>query len=103
MADTIVEKYQALYRRAVGYETVEVKSETVNGSRKIIETTKHYPRDTTACIFWLKNRQPQHWRNRNFDPQAAVDGLGELLEAIGNSSRGLPNRQIIEHKASRKS
>jgi hypothetical protein len=25
---------------------------------------EHYPPDTTACIFWLKNRQPQRWRDR---------------------------------------
>jgi hypothetical protein len=23
----------------------------------------HVPPDTTACIFWLKNRDPQHWRD----------------------------------------
>jgi hypothetical protein len=24
---------------------------------------KHYPPDVTACIFWLKNRQPEKWRD----------------------------------------
>ena len=24
---------------------------------------EHVPPDVTACIFWLKNRDPQHWRN----------------------------------------
>lgn len=28
------------------------------------EVTKHYPPDTTAAIFWLKNRKPNDWRDR---------------------------------------
>jgi hypothetical protein len=24
---------------------------------------EHVPPDVTACIFWLKNRDPQHWRD----------------------------------------
>jgi len=24
---------------------------------------EHVPPDVTACIFWLKNRDPQHWRS----------------------------------------
>lgn len=27
-------------------------------------TTRHYPPDTTACIFWLKNRRPDLWRDK---------------------------------------
>ena len=29
-----------------------------------VETVEHYPPDTTAMIFWLKNRQPDRWRDR---------------------------------------
>ena len=25
---------------------------------------EHFPPDTTACIFWLKNRRPEVWRER---------------------------------------
>jgi hypothetical protein len=25
---------------------------------------KHYPPDPTAMIFWLKNRQPERWRDQ---------------------------------------
>jgi hypothetical protein len=24
---------------------------------------EHVPPDVTACIFWLKNRDPRHWRD----------------------------------------
>lgn len=31
--------------------------------------------DTTACIFWLKNRQPDRWRDRHdMQHSGAVDG-----------------------------
>jgi hypothetical protein len=30
----------------------------------IVPTTKHYPPDTAAAIIWLKNRQPERWRDK---------------------------------------
>jgi hypothetical protein len=53
-----------LYNRAMGYEHSEDKIFNNNGEPMIVPTTKHYPPDTTAAIFWLKNRQPQVWRDR---------------------------------------
>lgn len=64
VADIIVKN--ALHKRAVGYECVEVK-ETYGTSGVLIErvvTAKHVPPDTTAAIFWLKNREPDVWRDR---------------------------------------
>jgi hypothetical protein len=31
--------------------------------------------DVTACIFWLKNRDPEHWR----DPQQLEHALGKYI------------------------
>ena len=31
---------------------------------KIKTTTKKVIQDTTACIFWLKNRNPNKWREK---------------------------------------
>jgi len=61
-ADERVE--QSLYRRAMGYEHDETDIRVVSG--EIVETPirKHYPPDTTAAIFWLKNRQPGEWREK---------------------------------------
>ena len=35
--------------------------------------------DTTACIFWLKNRQPKEWRDKS---EIEVPGLSELADRI---------------------
>lgn len=55
---------QSLYNRALGYEHEEDKIFNDQGSPLIVPTTKHYPPDTTAAIFWLKNRQPSKWRDK---------------------------------------
>ena len=56
-----------LFNRATGYQYTEIKKEFDGvGSKtptKIIETTKTVTPDTTAAIFWLKNRQPEFWRD----------------------------------------
>lgn len=61
-ADARVER--SLFARATGYEHDEVDIRVVG--REIVQTPlrKHYPPDTTACIFWLKNRRPEEWRDR---------------------------------------
>lgn len=53
---------QALYHRALGYSHPEDDIKQVNGGIVITPTIKHYPPDTTACIFWLKNRLPEEFR-----------------------------------------
>lgn len=55
---------RALYARATGYEHEDVDIRVIEG--KVVETPirKHYPPDTTAGIFWLKNREPKEWRDK---------------------------------------
>lgn len=53
-----------LFKRATGYSHPEDKIFNDNGSAMVVPTMKHYPPDTTACIFWLKNRQPAKWRDK---------------------------------------
>ncbi len=59
-ADERVER--SLYQRALGYSHEEDDIRVVNGEIVITPTIKHYPPDTTACIFWLKNRMPEKYR-----------------------------------------
>lgn len=52
----------SLYHRAVGYSHPEDDIRVVSGELVITPTIKHYPPDTTACIFFLKNRLPEEFR-----------------------------------------
>lgn len=60
-ADDLVKA--SLFRRATGYYHDEEKLFFFQGNVKRVKTVKHYPPDTTAAIFWLKNRQPKEWRD----------------------------------------
>ncbi|MDE2389257.1 MAG: helix-turn-helix domain-containing protein [Betaproteobacteria bacterium] len=54
----------SLFKRANGYSHPETHINFHEGKIVQSEITKHYPPDTTACIFWLKNRQPKYWRDK---------------------------------------
>lgn len=54
---------KSLLERANGYSHKESKFMVVDGAIEEVETIKHYPPDTTSMIFWLKNRQPELWRD----------------------------------------
>lgn len=56
---------QSLYRKAIGYSHKDTKFATFEGKiTDAKEYIKHYAPDTVACIFWLKNRQPDLWRDK---------------------------------------
>ena len=73
----------ALLKRALGYSYVETTREQVIdydkttgvpiGSHMEVtkEVTKEVVPDTTAQIFWLKNRKPEDWRDKR---DVAVEG-----------------------------
>lgn len=64
----------ALLKRALGYEYEEVKIEEENGVIKKTVTKKRHAGDTTAQIFWLKNRKPYEWRDRkNLELEGAIE------------------------------
>lgn len=51
----------ALLKRALGYEYDEVTYENGKETKRV---TKQVAPDTTAQIFWLKNRKPDKWRDK---------------------------------------
>jgi len=84
-----------LLKRARGYtyneEVKERKFNRETGQFEMVvikSVTKTVPPDTTALIFWLKNRRPDNWRDKQ---EVRVDGvlqtektkLDELLREIG--------------------
>ena len=58
-ADRQVEN--ALFKSALGYE---YKEEVVTNDGRVVTVTKHQKANTTAQIFWLKNRKPEKWRDK---------------------------------------
>lgn len=81
IADLSVEN--SLFKRAMGYEyeeeTIEgivgPNGETIKKTRKIVK--KIMAPDTTAQIFWLKNRQPEKWRDKHHH-EITGEGGGEI-------------------------
>lgn len=53
-----------LFHRATGYEHPDTHISNYQGQITETPITKHYAPDTTAAIFWLKNRRPDLWRDR---------------------------------------
>ena len=73
----------ALLKRALGYEYEEETYENGILTKKV---KKQVPPDTTAQIFWLKNRQVKKWRDKvEIADNDAIKKLDELLEAQKNA------------------
>jgi len=54
-----------LLKKAMGYTYTEVKTTIDESGKEAITTTiKEVAPDTTAQIFWLKNRKPREWRDK---------------------------------------
>ncbi len=51
----------ALFQRAMGYSHPDVH---ILRDGTLVPIIKHYPPDPTCMIFWLKNRQPERWRDK---------------------------------------
>jgi DNA-binding transcriptional MerR regulator len=92
----VVEK--SLFKRVKGFSVKEVhitKNKDGTTTKKTVK--KHYPPDVVACIFWLKNRQPERWKDvREFTVDAA-DGLEKRLRAAKERQLALDTaREQIE-------
>ena len=75
----------ALAARAMGgYETTETRTTTYPDDKTIeVTVTKTLAPDTTAAIFWLKNRQPATWRDKP-DENGGNEALAEAMRDLFN-------------------
>lgn len=73
----------SLYHRAIGYSHEDVDIRVVD--KEIVETPliKYYPPDSTAGIFWLKNRRPKEWREKQ-EIKADISALIRQYTGIEN-------------------
>ena len=90
-----VEVENSLLKRAKGCTVVEETQELMinpdTGKRELITTKKvikEIPPDTTAQIFWLKNRRPDLWRDKQ-----SMELSGEVKN---NPFAGLTTEQLIK-------
>ena len=77
IADSRVVK--ALFERSIGFKQEEVYISSYRGQIKKTPYVKGYPPDPTSMIFWLKNRQPDLWREK------------QLIEQVTNTQEELRN------------
>jgi hypothetical protein len=61
--DAQVEK--SLLRRALGFSYTAEKIVMVGGKPQVVTYTEHCLPSDIACFFWLKNREPDRWRDVN--------------------------------------
>lgn len=76
----------ALLKRALGYEYDEI---TYKNNKEIKRVRKQVLPDTTAQIFWLKNRKSKQWRDKQ-----EIEHSGNIENPSTNSLLESINRQL---------
>lgn len=86
-----IEVENALLKRALGY-TITLKEQKVDKDGCIHDLQKdvHIPGDTTAQIFWLKNRRKQQWRDK-VEVETNGEELNKVRELLTKISDGASN------------
>ena len=82
-ADNRVER--SLYHRAIGYSHDSVKIMQHQGSEILVPYKEHVPPDTTAAIFWLKNRRKEQWNDTSTQTMELGDTFSSLLGKMSQS------------------
>ncbi len=84
----------ALYQRALGYSHPDSHVSNYQGEITVTPITKHYPPDTGAAFIWLKNRQPDKWRDRvEADVNISIPSNEELYRLYDDRLRQARERQ----------
>jgi len=82
---------KALYRNAIGYTHVEIIETLDKKAGKLViskKTTKQYPPQVSAEIFYLKNRDPEHWQDVvKHESERKLKTLAAKLEAAQKRKR----------------
>lgn len=87
-----------LYKRATGYEHEAVKIFNEGGQPLIVPYTEHYAPDTTAAIFWLKNRRPKQWRDKQVTEHEGLEGMPvpQINVITGNAPLSSSEEEVKE-------
>ena len=93
-----IEVENSLLKRALGYTYEETTRELSKETGQLVVTkvvTKQVIPDTTAMIYWLKNRKPKEWRDKpivDTDMSTMINSMNTLTQAM--LSNIAPNRKI---------
>jgi hypothetical protein len=87
-ADDRVER--SLYQRAVGYTHDATHFTSFQGAVTATPYRNHCPPDVVAQIFWLKNRRPDLWRDKQIQEVTGADG-SPLVPIINLTGRPEPS------------
>ena len=79
------------YYRALGYRAPATKIMQYGGQPIIVPYVEHYPPDTTAASLWLRNRQPNKWRDKH-----EVDVTGTLEHRLSQMTPEERARDALE-------
>lgn len=73
---------RSLFDRAVGCERPMVKVFFNPRTGQVVEHQymEKYPPDPLSCIFWLKNRKPDFWRERYDNPATPLEEATALAQ-----------------------
>lgn len=82
-ASADAEVAEKLFRRALGYshDAVKIVADAKSKEEHVVHYTEHYPPDTTAAIFWLKNRQRDKWRDKIDQELTGANGGPVVIQA----------------------
>lgn len=86
---------ERLFQRAMGYSHEAVKIFPNGGPEngpQLVPFVEHYPPDTTAAIFWLKNRQPAKWRDKVVSENVGKDDGPIQIEDVNSAREHLISR-----------
>ena len=88
-ADRQVEN--ALFKSAMGYDYYE---ETVTNDGRVVQVKKHSKPNTTAQIFWLKNRKVKEWRDkRDISHEGNINSNMNMSNLSDDDLRKLANKK----------
>lgn len=92
---------ESLYRRALGYSHEAVKIFMPAGATEPVYApyTERYPPDTTAMIFWLKNRQKEQWRDKHEIESRNTTTVQHTVDFSGLSTDDLAAALELAEKA----
>ena len=84
----------ALYKSAMGYDYEEITEQRrynkATGKYEMVvveRKKKHQPPNTASIIFWLKNRKPEIWRDKQeITNTEALDKLDSILGELKNEA-----------------